>query len=438
MGAARMLNPTVPYFYLMLYLVVLYVRPHEYVPALMNLPLQPVLLVGAFLFWLARQDKQFKVSQFWLLPVLTVLMALSVAFTGWFGGAQKVLSDFIPVVMLFYMVATSTDSLLRLRQVFFVLGCCIVVIAVHGIDQIDKGVGWTGAELSQGTRITYLGFLNDPNDLSMALVMVLPMLMHLAHGAGFIKRWVWRAAAGAVVYAVYLTNSRGSVLALAAMLGLYGVLRYGVVKSVIVLPSLLLPILLFGPSRMGDMSASEDSAEGRVHAWYEGVQLLLMRPLFGVGKGQFVEHHGLTAHNSYVLAFAELGLVGYYFWLANIVLCWLMLSAIVRGPEQTASAPADPQAPPPPPWAEVRRSALTLWYGYLGGLVSAFFLSRSYVVILYLHVALIVAVHQLARRHYPGLAPVTLGQRPGRMLGMALGTVFGMWILTRVLLAFGG
>lgn len=426
-----MFNPTQPYFYLLAYLTILYIRPHEFVPAFMGWPVLPILLLSAFLFWLIRQKKRFEAPQFWLIPVLMVMMSLSVIFTGWLMGGVNVLSDFAPVVMLFYMVATSTDSLQRMRQIFLVLAACITVIAWHGIDQSIKGIGWTGAELSQGTRITYLGFLNDPNDLAMALVMVLPMTLHLARHLKLLFRLASYAAAGAIAYAVYLTNSRGSVLSMGAMLFLYGILRYGVFKSVIVLPILFAPLIALGPSRMADMSADEDSAEGRIEAWYEGVQLLIMRPLFGVGKGLFADHHGLTAHNSFVLAFAELGMIGYFFWLSNIIISWLMLQRLVLTPA-APGASAEQVAQ----WELIRENARTLWYGYVGGLVSAFFLSRSYVVILYLHIALIVALYQMARVQRPDFAAITWSQRKGKLLMMCIGSVVGMWLLTRVLLAF--
>lgn len=424
-----MFNPTQPYFYLLAYLTILYIRPHEFVQGFMGLPILPILLLSAFLFWLLRQPKKFEAPQFWLLPVIMLLMSLSVAFTGWLGGGLNVLSDFAPVVMLFFMIATSTDSLQRMRQIFLVLSACITVIAWHGIDQSAKGIGWTGAELSQGTRITYLGFLNDPNDLAMALVMVLPMTLHLARHLGLLMRLASYAAAGSIAYAVYLTNSRGSVLALGAMLFVYGILRYGVVKSVIVLPILAAPLLVFGPSRMSDMSADEASAEGRIEAWYEGVQLLMMRPLFGVGKGQFAEHHGLTAHNSFVLAFAELGLIGYFFWLSNIFISWLMLQRMVLTPAAAGASPEEASQ-----WEIVREQARALWYGYTGGLVAAFFLSRSYVIILYIHIALIVALYQIARAQRPDFPAITFAERKRQLLMLCLGSVVGLWLLTRILL----
>ncbi len=265
----------------------------------------------------------------------------------------------------------------------------------------------------------------------MALVMVLPMTLHLARHMGLLMRLASYAAAGTIAYAVYLTNSRGSVLAMGAMLFLYGILRYGIVKSVIVLPLLFAPLIALGPSRMADMSADEDSAEGRIEAWYEGVQLLMMRPLFGVGKGLFADHHGLTAHNSFVLAFAELGMIGYFFWLSNIVISWLMLQRMVLTPAAAGATAAESAR-----WELIREHARTLWYGYVGGLVSAFFLSRSYVVILYLHIALIVALYQFARVQRPDFARITWSERKGQLFVMCVGSVVGMWLLTRILLAF--
>jgi len=425
------LSPGQPFVYLLAYLAVLYIRPHEFVPFFMGWPVLPILLVLATVIWLSNQKKDFEAPQFWLIPVLAFLMALSVALSGWPGGALVVLGEFGPVVLLFFLIATTTDSLSRLRLIFLVLSVCAAVISLHGVDQLEAGIGWTGAELSQDTRITYLGFLNDPNDLAMALVMILPMLLYLAPMVGRLVRLGVYAAAGLVAYAVYLTNSRGSVLALGAMVFMYGILRFGLIKSLVVIPTILLPLIALGPSRMGEMSADEESAEHRIEAWYEGFQMLTSRPLFGVGKGQFADHAGLTAHNSYVLAFSELGLVGYFFWLSNIVIAWLMLRRIVR---TTASPDDDPQAAAR--WQELRVAGQTLWFGYVGGLVSAFFLSRSYVVILYVHIALIVAVFQMARRERPDMAPMRWGDLWGKLLVGSLASVVVMWLITRVLLSF--
>jgi hypothetical protein len=42
-------------------------------------------------------------------------------------------------------------------------------------------------------------------------------------------------------------------------------------------------------------------------------------PVFGVSYNSFTDHHERTTHNSFVLCFAELGLLGYFTWLALVV-----------------------------------------------------------------------------------------------------------------------
>ena len=475
-----MFSPFQPFLYLVAYLAMLYIRPHEYVPALAGVPILPALLVIAFAFWLARQPKSFEASQHRLMPVLMLLMAWSVLLSGWVGGAVVALTDFAPVVLLFYMVSTSIDNLAKLRVLFLLLTIASCVMALHGIDQVgdELGTGWTGAVMIEG-RITYLGFLNDPNDLAMSMLMTLPMCLHLAQRSrSFLLRWCFRAAAFLILYGVYLTNSRGAILGIGAMLFVYSTRRYGVWRSVVIVPLMAAPMILLAPSRIGEISADEDSAAGRVEAWYEGFQMIRAHPLFGVGKDQFTDHHHLTAHNSYVLTASELGLVGYFVWLSNIILTVLMLLAMIRAvaPKAVAGPVVGPEDSPPgtgasdpetfgsittssptrassadgasaapgsaddtgasgsDSWSDCQTAARTLFYGMVAALVCSFFLSRSYVVILYLQIALVVAVYQLMRAKWPSIPLVLFGPIWGKLLTGSLASVFFLWIVTRVLL----
>lgn len=480
-----MINPFQPLFFMLAYVAVLYVRPHEFLPAFMGLPILPVLLLTSVVLWLARQSKDMSSPQFKLLPVQTFLMAWSVLLSGWVGGAIGTLTDFIPVVLLFYMLATTVDSVAKLRQVFFVMSVSMIIISLHTIDQAqeaNEGIGWTGAQMIEG-RATYLGFLNDPNDLSMAILMVLPMQVYLARRSGLILKLFWWAAAGLSLWAVKLTNSRGAILALGAMLMHHGIQRYGLVRSLLVAPVMLAPIVIFGPSRMNEISDDEESAEGRIESWFEGFHMLASHPLFGVGKGMFTEYNYLTAHNSYVLALAELGLIGYFVWLSGVFFSFLMAKIVYEGepkPEkddgkkklpgspasktaaaQTAAAGTQAPSPatnatkpvpamkprlgqPAPPavseadnraaWLEVHEAMRFLWFGFTAALVAIFFLSRSYVAILYIHMALITAMYQLARKYKPDLPLLKFSEWWGRLLGLAIGSAFGLWLLTAILL----
>ena len=177
----QMLNPVHPFFYLLAYVVVLYVRPQEYVPAFVGSPVVPALLGFLAIFWLVAQKKNFEAPQHRLLAGLALAMFVSVALTGWTGGAVDAVVRFAPTMMLFYLIATMVDTLKRFREICLVLTVVCCVLAFHGVKQAaaEDGVGWTGAKMIE-ERITYIGFLNDPNDLAMAFLMTVPLTLYLA------------------------------------------------------------------------------------------------------------------------------------------------------------------------------------------------------------------------------------------------------------------
>ena len=115
-----------------------------------------------------------------------------------------------------------------------------------------------------------------------------------------------------LLYGVFLTHSRGALLALLAMAVVAGRRRIGTV------PALLLAAGLFAGAMALDFTGGRDisaeSGSDRTDLWGGSMQLLKSHPLFGVGFGNFADYLGLTAHNSVMVCAAELGLFGLYFW----------------------------------------------------------------------------------------------------------------------------
>jgi hypothetical protein len=62
--------------------------------------------------------------------------------------------------------------------------------------------------------------------------------------------------------------------------------------------------------RQTDLSTDSGTAQERIRLWSGGFQLLREHPVFGIGMNQHHELLGLAAHNSYIHAFTELGLLG--------------------------------------------------------------------------------------------------------------------------------
>ncbi|HMM68808.1 MAG TPA: O-antigen ligase family protein, partial [Dokdonella sp.] len=207
-----------------------------------------------------------------------------------------------------------------------------VLLAIQGIQQVELGVGWTGVGLSRETRIQYVGIFNDPNDLGLLFIMALPMAMFLSARGGLLglRRLFWGAGGGMLLYGIYLTSSRGALLALIAVVGVWIWRRRGVVTAMLLGAGALGGIMML-PSRMGEIDAGEASAAGRVDAWYSGLEMFIAHPLFGIGPGNFAENNfNLTAHNSLVLVLAETGYVGFTIWLAFVCYGFMMMAAVLR------------------------------------------------------------------------------------------------------------
>lgn len=427
------------YLLIVVYLLLVLIRPQDYpdFAAEDAIPWQQLALLGAGLLWAVSPRKTFAAPQYALIGVFLVVLMFSSVVNGWMGGALVQLSKFAPAVIAFCVLSNAMTSPQRVHRTMAVFVLCAVVLAAHGIEQVEAGVGWTGIELSQGTRIQYVGIFNDPNDLGMLFVTCVPMAFFLAHagGAGLLRRLFWLALAGVLVYGIYLTDSRGTLLALLVILGVYVWMRYGLVPAG-VMGSLALGGLMMLPSRMQELDASEASAAGRVDAWYEGIQMFVGDPVFGVGADNFSELHNLTAHNSYVLVLAETGIIGFMVWLAFVGYGFRMMLAVrgVRGRVPGALPEAEPSPAVEAQWHDDRAASTALLLSLIGFFTAAFFLSRSYVIILYLLAALVVGHYLELRRRWPMLPAFRLGRDLWLWPMVALAGAVGLYVTVKVLL----
>ena len=487
------------------YLLLVLIRPQDY-PDLVErigLPLLPIALVVAALFWLPSARKRFDAPQYPVLLLFFGAMMLSNVANGWLGGALERFERFAPTVLAFLVLAHATDSPRRVRLVMGLFATCAAVLALHGIEQAQVGMGWTGIGLSQGTRIQYVGIFNDPNDLGMLFVTCVPMAAYLSTRGGWmgLARLYWLAVVAVLAYGIYLTDSRGTILAMLVVAGIYLWWRRGLLVAG-ACGAAALGVLMTLPTRMQELDVSEASAAGRVDSWYEGVQMFRANPVFGVGADMYTEINPLTAHNSFVLVLAETGIVGFCLWLAFVGYCFRMMLAGVRQPPpawadteagqgtespaacgvpagrqdaparafagagtafalavatgdgtppvqagpiaawpDTGSIPAadaeaglvaDPHAVED--WYEDRDMALTLLLSLCGFFTAAFFLSRSYVVLLYLLAALVVAHYTGMRDRNPELPAFGLQRDLVLWPAVAVAGAGGLFLMVKVLL----
>ncbi|MFT3665098.1 O-antigen ligase family protein [Piscinibacter sp.] len=400
------------FFLFTLYLALNFARPVELLAPELG-ELRPMLWLWLLAFGAACVEavryQRIAASSLHILMLLGFMAAIVVSqvMQGWAGGAVYAMAVFSTSSMFFLLAALNLTTHERLVTAGKVLALSIVVMAAVGVfsyhtgwhadtlvlaqntydDNLDPDVGpepgTAPAKDSSGRflwRLHALGFLQDPNDFAQAMIVSLPLLL-LGYAPGrLLRNLVFIGLPAALLlYAILLTHSRGALVGIGAML-FFGARRYLGTTRTLMLGGLLVAGALatsFGGGRA--FSAQEESAGDRISAWYAGFQMFKSSPLFGIGFQNFTEHHHLTAHNSFVLCLAELGMSGYFFWMAMLVLAFLGL--------KRAGAAAGGSSTP-----ELLTTAL------IGFLTCAWFLSRTYQPTLFLLLAMCAAAWHCATR----------------------------------------
>jgi putative inorganic carbon (HCO3(-)) transporter len=176
-------------------------------------------------------------------------------------------------------------------------------------------------------RLEDYGLAGNSNDLGAIIVQALPFAVIPAMMAGrhFSRRVIALATVPILMTGLWLTQSRGSMMAAMVSVVTYLAIKAKNKKRAVIMISVLGPIL-FGlysalnlARNAGDLEGSSESRQAFVIA---GINMGIRNPLMGVGMGNFpkvwegyaigkvVETGVRTAHNTWVLAFAETGFPG--------------------------------------------------------------------------------------------------------------------------------
>jgi putative inorganic carbon (hco3(-)) transporter len=331
---------------------------------------------------------------FWFAAVMSVLSKL------WLRNALNAFIVFGLLACIYFLVFLNVFTLPRIRVLGFLVTLCAVVMAVQAIFAYHAGYmddKLLYMKVEEGfvvyKRVRGLGVLHDPNDFAQFLLVGLTFLGLFWSKGNIVGNVVLLGLpASILIYATYLTFSRGVlfgflVVAFVAVSRRIGALSSAMLACVLFV---LMLVMNFGGGR--EISIHEGSAAGRIVAWGAGIAQLKQFPVFGAGYAQFTAYNDLTAHNSFVLCFAELGLFGYFFWLALILVTVLGLEGLARIPVKT---PED---------VAFSRCVTTVRAALYGFLATAWFLSRTYTEALFILLALAAVLIDMRRQAYPWLA----------------------------------
>jgi putative inorganic carbon (hco3(-)) transporter len=418
----------------LLYLFVVYIRPGEIIPGWIGFPFLEIagaIAVVAGVVSLVLAPRKFAdLPADWCVLGFCGAAVLSSPANGWFGGIWFTTLALLPVLLSYLLIRISVQRVPQLRMLMTLIILMTLFQAVNGIVQYHTGTGFGGSTAFTGLatpdeavpeediekRVRGTGIFGDPNDLALSLVVVLPFLYSrlLNKDRSLAGAVASAASIGVIVYALVLTQSRGGLLGMGVLSAAYAYRRFKSTVAVVVAVALLGIVLAAGPSRFQQLEASEDSAQGRIQSWAEGLQMFRSRPILGVGFANYTEYNELVAHNSFVHSFAELGFVGGYFFVG--LFYWMLLGNgatkdIAGGRESTL--------------------ALDAWASGLGLLTCVCFLSRQYSPAVFVPLA-IGAARVAVERTSDENVREKLGAGWGRLAFISAGVLVGTYVLVRV------
>lgn len=396
-----------------------YVRPQEFVPQIAGLPwinLWLLMILGGFASdWSAGRIRKEATPIFrWSIYFyLWCFATLAMKNPGELGGRFTYLTTGIGLSLVLQHAIQDVKTFLRVAFVVFITAMFCVTVAFHqgfqdfqcvaisfdpdnpdqpilepdgrgctrpgdckeeaGADE-DKDywcehVGLFGTTSVSTGRVRWRGVLMDPNETTLAAGQSIPFaLAFYEMRRNLLRLLVVLATVVIVIVTDVFSQSRGAILIFMTVMGVYFVRKYGI-RGMMVGGGMAAPLLMLG-GRSGE--EAKQSAEERMEVMSDGLAMFFQNPHIGVGYGQFVKHSFLTAHNAYVLAAAELGLLGFWLW---AIIVYTIMKTMILLVQRYAKVPGG---------EFIRAWALAFFASFAGTLVGIFFLSWTYHYVLWI------------------------------------------------------
>jgi O-antigen ligase len=388
----------VPYAFFLLLNGILFIRPGELVDSLEPLRLYYVAILAcmatSYQGMLSQMNSQSLCEHPMTLCVLGLLAAVVLSHLqfGSIFGARTSGSEFGKLVLYYLLLQHNVDGpdkfqrFLNYLVLFTLVAASLALLQYHEIVNIPALAAYAQREIDEETgevtvfpRLCGSGIFNDPNDVCLMLMLVMMICIYrlMTPGAGP-NRFVWLAPLAVFFLAFAGTKSRGGFIALMAAVNVLVVSRMGIKKAVpFWLVAAPVVLVLFG-GRMTQIDTDDGTGQHRIRLWREALELVREYPLFGIGQGLLPDYLGLVAHNSYIHAYAELGLFGGTCFISLVYLAISQLWQLRRS--ETAIEDSELR--------RLRHYLLGIVCGFCAGILS---LSRMYIVPTYLVFGLVAA-----------------------------------------------
>ncbi|OCH27842.1 hypothetical protein A6E13_08850 [Aliivibrio fischeri] len=399
-----------PFLMVLFFVIFSFFRIHEVFPQLYSLKIPLLLSLGslAALAWqvgITRQIKLFWCKEFTLLTCFLFLIIVGIVLAGNRPIAIEYFKNiYWKIILMTFAIAVLVRTPQQLTFTLRAITIAGVLVGIVAIQNKLRGIG-----LVEETRVTIgreLGsMLGDPNDLALVLMFPTSFAVGLlvTHQLPWHQRLIGFIAIPILFWAIIATQSRGGLLGIMAVFGIYGLQRIKS-KALLLSIAILAGGILFAIAGISDRASGgsaeagvDASAMGRLYAWEAAFKMALANPLTGVGLDNFYSNYfyysphwdGLNhaVHSTWFGVLAETGFLGLSIFIALIV----VLIKNANHTLQSVKAVKDRIDP------AIYTSAQAVFAGLIGTIVSGTFLTQGFNWPIYILAALVVAVGKTAQ-----------------------------------------
>ena len=386
-----------PFTGLLTFVWIAYVRPHEwaFVPTWqISLIVAVVTLAGYCFFELPKRSPKLIPNALLLLLWLQVMFSTALAED--LTSPWPKFVEFSKIIIISLLMTAMVDSEQRARWLL------LVTLGSIGLLAFRANVGII---LSRGTAHISGpgGAFEDNNDFALLLNMAFPMMIYF--GSCETKRWLrwgFYAIAAMTLITILFTYSRGGFLGLCVILmalALKSKYKLTALIGGLVLVTALLAVaprdIVDRLSTIQSAAQTDESAMSRLRAWRVSLWIIKDHPIFGVGLRNILniyarygaEEDVRVSHNAYLQIAVDAGLPALFLFVSAIGLCYRRLRKARRMLKTRA------------PNSRLIAYTHGMEVALLGYLVSATFLSRHDLELLYEVMALAASFMLIARSY---------------------------------------
>ena len=390
-------------------------------------------------------------------------------------GAVHEFGDFIPNAFAYFLVVLHCRTKLRLQILVLLLFSVSTFVIVKGTIQLqtispfqyfhpqsdDDDFSFQDADPDiqvdtspvdmylmpqiggEGIiwRLKGQNFIGDPNDFGQLLVCLLPLTFLFWRPKSFVLNLaIVLPMVATIGFGIYLTHSRGALLAVMGVVIVAFRRRIGTIPSVVLGAGLFAAAMAMHATGGRDISA--DAGADRTARWGEGLGLLKLHPIFGAGFNQMSDIIGKTAHNSIIVCAAELGFFGLFCWSLFLLPTVRDAMAVASDTGLTDAAPLpvdeSPYAYITPMTEKLDKKAIgdmgrLIFFSLVGFLICAMFLSRAFVMTFFLLGGMAEVVFQMALDRGMIAPRLPFGKSAVYSGILSLLLVPGMYVIVRIL-----